>query len=330
MIKALLSRFKAFSGGAKSDRMLGIALYKTQMQIAVLVKRKHWTVEKSLSQDVQNNEYAATLESVLKTHATDGTQVHLVLASHMYQTVQMEKPQLPDEDIKRSLPFTAKDLVALEPNNILADFIDVPIKQNMQKDKILVFAGNKQQIMPLINVVHDSKATLARVTCEETALLQLFEQASSAIGVVIQHPGAEPNLYIIRDGAVVFIRHLRGFINLPNLSMEEIKMGLLDNLSLELQRSIDFFESQLKQPPLKAIKLTLASAENEAIAKGLSEFLPVKVEPLVPDSPLCVGRNLIESFAIAAASDDITLTEAAAPADDTVEKTEKPADEVAS
>jgi MSHA biogenesis protein MshI len=51
-----------------------------------------------------------------------------------------------------------------------------------------------------------------------------------------------------------------------------------DNLSLEIQRSMDFFESQLRQPPVASIDL-LVQGETDALAKAVAVNFnqPVKV-----------------------------------------------------
>ena len=48
-----------------------------------------------------------------------------------------------------------------------------------------------------------------------------------------------------------FSRRLRGYENLANFSPEELKIGIVDNVSLEIQGSIDYFESQFRQAPIK-------------------------------------------------------------------------------
>ena len=50
----------------------------------------------------------------------------------------MDKPNLSDEEIIQSLPWTTKDLVDIAPENIVADFIDYPITLTMQSSKMNV------------------------------------------------------------------------------------------------------------------------------------------------------------------------------------------------
>jgi MSHA biogenesis protein MshI len=49
-------------------------------------------------------------------------------------------------------------------------------------------------------------------------------------------------LNIVKRKQLFFFRRLRGYENLANFSPEELKIGIVDNVSLEIQSSIDYFE----------------------------------------------------------------------------------------
>ena len=77
--------------------------------------------------------------------------VNLVIPHSLYQIVQIEKPALSDEEIIQSLPWTTKNLVDIDPENIVADFIDYPITLPMQSKKMNVFITSKLQLLPFID-----------------------------------------------------------------------------------------------------------------------------------------------------------------------------------
>ena len=98
---------------------------------------------------------------------------------------------------------------------------------------------------------------------------------------------------------VVFV----GFSRLSDMSLEDLAHGMLDSFSLEVQRSIDFFESQLKQPPLKSILIRLPSACLSDIVAQLGQYFPVKVHAFKSELPICQGHEEQYHFAIAAAAE---------------------------
>ncbi|SFD66154.1 hypothetical protein [Pseudoalteromonas denitrificans] len=301
MIKNLLSRLPFLTKGKNNTNYIGLVIQLDKViAVSLELKQDQWLV-------VAENIISYNNESELSTSITlciDGLDVEVakvavVLPSHMYQIVQMDKPNLSLNEIKQSLPWTVKDLVTIPAESIIADFIENPIKQGGQ-EKISVFVANKTILMPIINSVQKSKAELEHITCEELALTGLLEIESAANLIVYQQLGQEPSIQIIREGSLVFSRRLRGFTRLPSMAMEDLSMGLLDSFSLEVQRSIDFFESQLKQPPLKSLQLHLPCEHLPEIVEQLKVHFPVKVMEFKSHLPHCMGQNEQLHFSISA------------------------------
>ena len=98
--------------------------------------------------------------------------------------------------------------------------------------------------------------------------------------LVCQQPHEDVLVLIVRDGQLFSYRRLRGMANIGKRSPDELSMGLIDTLSIEIQKSIDFFERQLKQPPVKVINVLLPIDNEAFIARKLSENTHVSVELL--------------------------------------------------
>lgn len=306
MIKNLLARLPFFNKGKGYTNYIGLVVQLDKIiAVNLELKQEQWLMvaEKTVSY-TNDSQLSESITQCINDLDIERAQVVIVLPAHLYQIVQMDKPNLSVEEIKQSLPWTVKDLVTIPAESIIADFIENPIKQGGQ-EKISVFAANKTLLMPIINAVHKSKAELELITCEEFVLTGLLEVDTAAHLIVYQHEGQEPSIQIVRDGCLLFSRRLRGFSRLPTMSIEDLSMGLLDSFSLELQRSIDFFESQLKQPPLKSLQLYLPSEHLEQVVEQLKVHFPVKVTTLQRHLSPCIGQNESLHFAISAAMEMI-------------------------
>lgn len=66
--------------------------------------------------------------------------------------------------------------------------------------------------------------------------------------LVMHQPGQDLLIQIVRKGVIYFSRRARGFNRLSDITADELQYDVINNLLLELQRSMDYFESQLKQP----------------------------------------------------------------------------------
>ena len=57
-------------------------------------------------------------------------------------------------------------------------------------------------------------------------------------------------------------------------------------IAIEIQRSIDYYESQLKQPPIKDVLLAVAGENEALVADILNSNLPVKTRTARGDSDI--------------------------------------------
>lgn len=99
-----------------------------------------------------------------------------------------------------------------------------------------------------------------------------------AVLFVCQQPNEEINLLIIKNGQLFFSRRLRGFSQIANKSETDLTAGAIDSLSLEIQRSTDYFERQLKQAPIKTIEVLVPMATEAFLARKLAENTNVEIK----------------------------------------------------
>ena len=183
-----------------------------------------------------------------------------MLAADFYQLVQLDKPELSEEEMLQALPWQVKDLVSISPEDIIADYIDLPV-HSAQQAKINVVVASLSWLKQLVQQVTQSGQQLLTIQPEEWLALRLVKPTTSATMLVIHQPEQEVLIQIVREGILYFSRRTRGLGRMHLYSESELRNGELDRLQLELQRSMDYFESQLKQPPVRDIRLLMPNAE---------------------------------------------------------------------
>lgn len=130
----------------------------------------------------------------------------------------------------------------------------------------------------MVATISDENLTIASITTEEFAFASLLPIQQDAVLLVCQQPNEEINLLIVKNGQLFFSRRLRGFAQIATKTEDELSMGVTDALSLEIQRSTDYFERQLKQAPIKAIEILLPVEQEAFLARKLSENTNVEVK----------------------------------------------------
>lgn len=196
-----------------------------------------------------------------------GCQVAVVLDASHYQLIPLDKPKLPPEEIPQALPWLLKDLSTIAPDNMQLDYLDIPGNPNQPRINIVV--SPKLALQQLCAQLHKHKLQPTLIAPQEWLSMELVEATGPTRLLLIQHAGQPMLVQVIREGQLCFSRHLRGFDQFCDTPVEQLQYGLLDNLLLEVQRSMDFIESQLKLPPVREIVLLMA---HPALAEVISLF----------------------------------------------------------
>lgn len=275
MLRNLLTRIQ-HGRGRSSDIA---ALYLSQETVA-LVQTQAGSITSQKQLACHSDSWLQDVKAVIGPVAAGG-RLQLVLSADFYQVVQIDKPGLNDEELMQALPWQVKDLVSIAAEDILADYIDLPAGSN-QQTKINVVVASLSWLKQLTSMIDSLGLSVQSIQPEEWLAMQLLTTTSTATMLVIHQPGQELLIQIVRDGQLYFSRRARGFERLHLSTETELASGLLDRLQLELQRSMDYFESQLKQAPVRELRLLLTQADLIATLLQQSGFSRVAPLPALP------------------------------------------------
>lgn len=196
----------------------------------------------------------------------------LVLAPSLYQSVQLERPNLPPEEISQALRYNLRDLVSLQPTDIIADYYDAPVQLPGQ-DKINAIVADRKVLEPVLAALHEVSEHILGIVAEEQAIAPMFQHLSEATVVAYQR-GQEPALLqVYLNGNLQVNRVVRNLEQLSQLAADEIDLGGASPLSVEAQRSADYFERQLRQRPVRNVALAIGVKHRSGVQNQLAEDL---------------------------------------------------------
>jgi MSHA biogenesis protein MshI len=225
-------------------------------------------------------EWQPALSAFVDEHQLSNSHVVISFATKKYQLVQADKPPVPDNEIAQALQWSIKDIIVSQ-DEVVTDYFDLPA-QSTGANKVNVVALPKQELYDVCSGVLKAGLFIKAVTVEELCNCDLLEDSSDAVLTAVQDPGAEICLNIIKNKQLYFSRRIRGYEKLSTFTEEELQMGVIDNLSVELQRSMDFFEGQLRQAPARKILLHLDNPLMDVIAKMVGDAMAVDTAILTP------------------------------------------------
>lgn len=271
MLRKIIKRLRPAAGN--SDTVVAIHLATASIRLVILQGTE---LKQSQTFSYKADNWQASLQVALRS-VPASCALHLVLSAERYQLVQLDKPALAEQELLQALPWQIKDLVTIAPEDMVLDYIDLP-GSNTQQAKINVVVCSYAWLKQLTAVVDAAGLSVSSIQPEEWLLSHILPVSAQATMLVVHQPEQEMLIQIIRDGQLYFSRRTRGFSHLHLNAEAELREGTLERLLLELQRSMDYFESQLKQAPVRDIRVLMSQTELICELFGQSGFS--RVEPL--------------------------------------------------
>jgi MSHA biogenesis protein MshI len=257
---------------------IGIEFGVKDLHISILQKIKgkiNWVKQDSFT--IEN--WQTKLKIYVKDNNLTNTECNIALSISMYQQLQLNRPAVEDAEINQALQWTIKEQLSSD-DEFTIDYFEHPAADG---EKLNVFAIKTEDIKEIRDGILNACLALNVIGVEELATCNLLPPSDDAIITLKQEDGGQLSLNIVKRNQLFFSRRLRGYENLANFSQEELELGVVDNLSLEIQRSMDYFESQLRQAPVKKVYISLNTIHEDALADMLKQVIFISVEKFTPN-----------------------------------------------
>jgi MSHA biogenesis protein MshI len=222
-------------------------------------------------------EWSVVIKKLVNTHSLQHHNVSVVIGKDFYQKFDIDKPKLDEKELLATLPFSIKDLVSESVFDLVVDYFDKPA-QVRKGDQITVVCIAKERVVQLRELLSENTLKLVSITIEEIATCQLFEHSNEANILLSQQEG-ELLLSVVKSGQLYFSLRIRGYNDLLPLPLSETSNELVDGLSLEIQRALDFINSQLQINTIGALYLALQCPDIELLSSKLAAYLDKSVKP---------------------------------------------------
>lgn len=193
--------------------------------------------------------------------------LNIVLGHGLYQSFLIDDPNLSEQDKCYALPFHIRDLISCSPSDIVADGYRLPIA-----DRYQVFVTQKA---PLLQFSNELKKRRCRISCVsvENVVLRQWTRLDKNKMVLSKDGQGVVQLSVFCKGKLCFLRQIRGM----TLDEAILQPSIVDELVLEIQRSIDYLKTQLKGIEIGGLVVSLQGVENDELVHQLLQRLPIPV-----------------------------------------------------
>ncbi|MDX1588775.1 MAG: hypothetical protein R3296_07530 [Oleiphilaceae bacterium] len=197
------------------------------------------------------------LDALVAEQQLKGARVTLVLPPGQYQVFQVEKPAVEPEEMADAVRWKLKDLLDYRLEDAVVDTFPFPAAASRGRHALInAVCARKPMILDLIGLVRQSQLTLSRIDIADLALRNLLlgsepRGRSAAMVYLREQQGL---LVFARDGMLHLARRLD--ISLEQLRDAATQGATVESLALEIQRSMDYYESQMRQVPPRTVQIT--------------------------------------------------------------------------
>jgi len=219
-----------------------------------------------------------------------GMPCNLVLTSKQYQTYPIEKPNVEDAELADAARWRIKDMLDFDLDDAVTDVYDFPSDAlRGRPEQLNVVVSRSAVVKEGLQLVLESGLELESIDIVDLSLRNVAARLSSdehkAQAILYLRNGAGM-MVLVKNGDLYLSRHFD--FSLQSLNEPSQQDSVIQHLALEIQRSFDYFESQMGQVPPRTITL-IGPDSNVPLANMLGGSIAADVAWL--DLKSCFGRE---------------------------------------
>jgi len=232
---------------AKNDSQIGVDF----LPAGVAVVRVQNT--RKASAKILESEYLAAqgkaaqveaLQNWVNSHKLQKSPCVCLIAGSDCDINQIEKPEVEDSELIQALTWRIKDLVSYDVDSAVVDIYPMPVSSKNNKQQVSVVSAHETAVAGYVQNIHSAGLKLMAIDIHDLVRknlpsVQQGQGKSQSILSLAENDGVlsifhDTDLYVSRDFKI-------GLNQLEQASADD--QAMYDSLLLEIQRSMDYYES---------------------------------------------------------------------------------------
>lgn len=227
----------------------------------------------------------------IKNMGLDGLQCSAVMNPDQYSIHLVEAPDVEPGELRAAVRWKLKDLLDMKIEEAAIDIFEVPEDAYRGRKMVYVVAARKSRIQEVVGNITDAGLELAIIDVPELAMKNVsncyLDDSKGIAFMDLRRTGSTIN--ITRENALYLTRRIN--TQLDAHVMESAEWGTLkDRLVLEIQRSLDYYESQMGQGRIDRVVIAHREKDTDGMLAALNEMLTAEVSVL--DLTECIGSAI--------------------------------------
>ena len=205
---------------------------------------------------------------------------HIVLAPEFYTLSLVERPAVAEEELIEAVRWVVQDNVDFPMEQAALDVFDLPKAASRDRDMVFVAVARKDFLAQRIAQLQEAGLYATSIGITELSMRNLiatlFPEPDQSIGLV--RMTSNSGLINVSRAADLFLS--RRITGVPGDFNEDAWDEFKEQLLLQVQRSVDYYESAMAQPPCNALLVATTHSWQVRVCEFLNEMLPVPIRSM--------------------------------------------------
>ena len=284
---------------SRSSRVLGLEMYENGCALAVVDQAEAGKPVLAGARwcPLRDSDRTSVLKQAVRGLKARGMPVVATLPHSAYSLVQLEAPELEPGELREAMRWRVKDLIDFPVEEAVIDVFELPASRRPGAPQ-LVYAvvAKSREVDELGRLLVEAGLQIAAIDITELAIRNLslhLDKPGRARAYLQLQPGQ--TIIEIADGPQVYLSR-RVLQEFDSGADAELLQAQMENLALEVQRSLDYFESQYALGPADQLSVIVSDdGLFDAFSKVARAFLTVQTERFsFSDLGAAAGVDLVE------------------------------------
>ncbi|MEM6998856.1 MAG: pilus assembly protein PilM [Pseudomonadota bacterium] len=230
----------------------------------------------------------AELARITKQHELDHYPCHSVLELGEYHLLMVEAPDVQADEVRSAIRFRIRDLIDFDINDAVVDVFDVPNAKSAGSGKMVyAVVARASRVKERINRLNEAGLQLDIIDIPELALRNVASLLPEDVaGVALLYVDSHQGLITITKQSQLYLSRTinAGYERLPEAILSVMDdddcLRWLDQIVIEVQRSMDYYESHFGQPQVSSLVMSPLGKEIPGMTEYLSDQLQINVRIL--------------------------------------------------
>ncbi len=272
-------------GTAKNDSQVGVDFLPGGVAVTQVRAGRKNPGEILRSEFVEADGQEAQIEALkdwVRSNSLQKTPCVCLVATEDCDVYQVEKPEVEDAEMLQALTWKIKDLVNYDVANAVVDCYPMPVSSKNKQQQVGVVAAREAVVRNYIDSIKSSALALDALDIHELARsnLQAVKNSagsSMALLTMTENSGLlsiyhDTDLYVSREFMI-------GLEQLEQAGGEDTEV--YDSLQLEIQRSLDYFESYYGIGAVSSLRVFPQLPATEKMAMYLQNLASFDIDFIV-------------------------------------------------